>query len=205
MTPPRFSREPIVLASGSASRRTMLEAAGIAIVVDKPDVDETALKHRFQAAGLTTEQAAMELALAKAEDVAGRHPGQIVLGGDQMLDCGGVWFDKPADMNAAAHHLATLSGRTHRLVSSAVAVQDGVVLWQATDEAQLTMRSLSSDFIATYLDIAGDRILSSVGGYQVECVGIQLFDRIQGSHFTILGLPLLPLLAFLRGQGVLDG
>ena len=194
----------MVLASGSATRRAMLENAGLWIETDKPDVDEALLKTQFAKAGMSAEEAAGELALAKAEDVAGRHPNRIVLGADQMLDCNGTWFDKPIGRTGAERQLAALSGRTHRLVSAAVAVQNGTVLWRAAGTAEMTMRSLSPAFIDAYIAIAGDRILSSVGGYQVEGAGIQLFERIHGDHFTILGLPLLPLLTFLRQQGVLE-
>ena len=193
--------EPVVLASGSASRRAIFEAAGIMAILDKPDVDEDALKRR--SVGLTAEQIAMRLARAKVDAVAPRHAGRIVVGGDQMLECGGDWFDKPADRSGAADHLRRLSGRTHRLISAAVALRDGQVLWEGIDMAELTMRALSSDFIESYLDAAGDRVLSSVGAYQVEGLGIQLFSEIRGDHFTILGLPLLPLLDVLRREGAL--
>jgi septum formation protein len=201
--PQEFTREPIVLASGSTSRRAVLEAAGIDIVVDKSDVDEDVLKRRFKQAGSGISETALGLALAKAEQVQARHPGQIVLGADQMLDCGGVWFDKPVDRAAASRQLIALSGQTHRLVSAIVALRNGVTLWQTVEIAELTMRPLSADFIDTYLDAVGDRALSSVGAYQVEGLGIQLFTRIQGDHFTILGLPLIPLLDFLRRERVL--
>lgn len=198
-----FCREPIVLASGSATRRAMLEAAGVGIIVDRPHVDEGRLKRSFKSAGLDVKDAAEALARAKAEDVYVRHPRRIVVAADQMLDYGGQWFDKPVDRTAAALQLRTLSGHTHRLVSAVVAVRDSVHEWSAVEVAELTMRPLTDEFIETYLDTIGDRVLSSVGGYQVEGVGIQLFSKIRGDHFTILGLPLPPLLAFLRQQEVL--
>jgi len=195
-------REAVVLASGSATRRAMLESAGIRIVADRPDVDEGRLKQSFKAAGLDAVAAAEALARAKAEDVQPRHPGTIVVGADQMLECEGEWFDKPVDRAGAAAHLRRLSGRPHRLISAVVAVRDAVHVWSAIETATLTMRPLSSAFIDAYLDQVGLKALDSVGGYQVEGPGIQLFSEIRGDHFTILGLPLLPLLAFLRREGV---
>jgi septum formation protein len=197
-------RVPVVLASGSASRRRLLEAAGLSVVIDKPDVDEDQLKRRARESGLDTERAAASLAAAKAERVAPRHSGRIVIAGDQMLDCDGVWFDKPADREAAHRQLAQLSGRTHRLVSAAIAVRDGVALWQAVDIATLAVRPLSAAFIDQYLDAVGSRVCDSVGAYQIEGLGVQLFERVEGDHFTVMGLPLLPLLAFLRAERVLE-
>ncbi len=194
---------PLVLASGSATRRTMLERAGLTIAVDPPEVDEGAIKFDCRAHRLTAADAAAKLAIAKARAVSPRHPGVIVLGADQMLECDGEWFDKADDRAAAARQIGKLSGRTHRLFSAAAAVRDGAVVWQAVESAELSVRPLSAEFIATYLDLIGDAALSSVGGYQVEGPGIQLFDAIRGEHSTILGLPLIPLLSFLRGQGVI--
>ena len=201
----KLSSIPIVLASGSATRRAMLEAAGLNIVVDKPNVDEDELKRSFKAAGLSASDAAEALAATKAERVQSRHPGMIVVAADQMLECDGAWFDKPVDREAASRQLAALGGKTHRLISAVIAYRDGQRLWHAVDTAKLTVRPLSPSFIESYLDAVGDRALSSVGGYQIEGPGIQLFTRIEGDHFTILGMPLLPLLDFLRIHGVVPG
>jgi septum formation protein len=141
--------------------------------------------------------------MAKALEVAVRHPGRIVLGADQMLECDGEWFDKPSDRPAAAQQIARLSGRSHRLVSAVVAIRDGGPTWRFVESAELTMRRLTPAFIDSYLDKVGDKALSSVGGYQIEGPGIQLLSTIKGDHFTILGLPLLPLLDFLRSEGVI--
>lgn len=194
----------IVLASGSASRRAVLGAAGIPFVVDKPEVDESAIKVECQGLGLDASQTALRLAIAKATLVAGRHPGKIVIGADQMLECDGVWFDKPPDMAAAARQIAQMAGRDHRLISAVVGVRDGEVIWQTIETATMTVRPLSEAAIQAYLDVAGEKVLQSVGAYQVEGLGIHLFDAIEGSHFTIMGMPLLPLLAFLRTEGVLS-
>ena len=195
--------EEIVLASGSASRRAMLEAAGIAFTVDKPEIDEGAVKHQSRSRDLSVEATAAALALAKAAIVSARRPGRLVLAADQMLECDGEWFDKPSGQAAAARQLSCLSGRTHRLVSSAIVLRDGVALWDATTTAELAMRELSETYIRDYLAAAGDGVLGSVGAYQIEGLGVHLFGAVHGDHFTILGLPLLPLLAFLRDVGVL--
>lgn len=193
--------EPLVLASGSATRRTLLERAGLEIIVDKPEVDEDGIKFEGKVHRWTAGDTALKLAEAKARQVARRHPGRIVLGADQMLECDGVWFDKPADRAAAAGQIAKLSGRTHMLLSAVAAVRGGAVIWRTLETAELSMRPLSPEFIESYLDRVGDAALDSVGGYQVEGRGIQLFDAIRGEHSTILGMPLIPLLAFLREQG----
>jgi septum formation protein len=171
--------------------------------VDKPEIDEGSVKQLSRSRGLTAEATAAALALAKAAIVSARRPGRLVLAADQMLEYDGQWFDKPADRIAAARQLSHLSGKTHRLISSAILLRDGVTLWEATTTADLTMRELSEAFIGDYLAAAGDGVLGSVGAYQIEGLGAQLFDAIRGDHFTILGLPLLPLLAFLRAVGVL--
>jgi septum formation protein len=138
----------------------------------------------------------------KAHRVAGRHGGALVLGADQMLECNGDWFDKPVDRAAAAETLRRLSGRTHRLIACAVIVKDGGRIWHQIDSADLTVRPLGEDFIAAYLDAIGDDAFKSVGAYQIEGPGAQLFTRVRGDYFTVLGLPLLPLLGFLREHGV---
>jgi septum formation protein len=192
----------LILASGSATRRAMLEAAGLSIVADAPDLDESEIKLSCRAQGLSAGETARMLAIAKATQVASRYPGKIVLGADQMLECEGVWFDKPADRAAAARQIARLSGRTHTLFSAVAAIRDDAVIWRAVETAEMTLREVSPAFIEAYLDRVGDAALSSVGGYQVEGPGIQLFSAIRGDHSTILGTPLLPLLEFLRDEGV---
>lgn len=193
----------IVLASGSATRRAMLAGAGVAFVVDTAPVDETAVKDAMRAETDNPARVAEVLAELKATRVAARHPGAIVIGADQMLDCERVWFDKPADRAAARAQLLALRDKTHRLVSSVVAVRDGQRLWHHTESAKLTMRRFSDAFLDQYLDAAGDAVLSSVGAYQLEGLGAQLFLAVDGDHFTILGLPLLALLDFLRENGEL--
>jgi len=195
----------LVLASASATRRAMLERAGLTVSVDAPDLDEAAIKQDCRARGLTAGEAAIKLAIAKAAQVAPRHPGHIVLGADQMLECGGEWFDKPGDRTTAARQICELSGRTHMLFSAVAVVRDDAVIWRGLESAELAVRVLSAEFIESYLDRIGDAALSSVGGYQVEGLGIQLFDAIRGEHSTILGMPLIPLMGFLRDEGVIVG
>jgi septum formation protein len=192
----------LVLASGSRTRAAMLERAGFSPVLDKPLVDEDEVKAAGRAEGVSADIVAEALAELKAQRIARRHPGALVVGADQMLECEGRWFDKPADRAAARSQLLDLRGRTHRLVSCAVVVRDGERMWHQIDSARLTMRNFSEAFLDEYLDRVGDDVLHSVGAYQLEGLGAQLFHRVEGDFFTILGLPLLPLLGFLRVHGV---
>jgi len=192
----------LVLASGSRTRALMLEKAGLRPILDKPLVDEEEVKLAGKAEGVGPDAVAEVLAELKAQRVTRRHPGALVVGADQMLECEGVWFDKPSDRAAARAQLLALRGKTHQLVSCAVILRDGERLWHKTDRARLTMRNFSENFLDGYLDAVGDEVLHSVGAYQLEGLGAQLFQRVEGDFFTILGLPLLPLLGFLRVHGV---
>jgi len=192
----------LVLASGSRTRALMLEKAGLRPILDKPLVDEEEVKLAGKAEGVGADAVAEALAELKAQRVTRRHPGALVVGADQMLECEGVWFDKPSDRAAARAQLLALRGKTHQLVSCAVILRDGERLWHKTDRARLTMRNFSENFLDGYLDAVGDEVLHSVGAYQLEGLGAQLFQRVEGDFFTILGLPLLPLLGFLRVHGV---
>ncbi|MBZ9806832.1 Maf-like protein [Mesorhizobium sp. BR1-1-9] len=197
--------EKIILASGSPFRKAMLLAAGIDVEAVAPEVDERALEAPLQGSGASPEDVALVLAEAKATEVSERRPGALVLGCDQTLSLGDEVFHKPTDMEGARRHLLALSGKTHQLNSAAVLVRDGGVLWRHVGIASLTMRKLDPAFIGRHLARVGSRALSSVGAYQVEGEGIQLFEKIEGDHFTIVGLPLLPLLAELRTLGAIDG
>ncbi|MBP2306189.1 septum formation protein Maf [Azospirillum melinis] len=192
----------LVLASGSRTRAAMLEQAGLPAILDRPLVDEDEVKATGRAEGVPADAVAEALAELKAQRITRRHPGALVVGADQMLDCEGRWFDKPADRAAARAQLLDLRGKTHQLVSCAVVVRDGERMWHKTDSARLTMRNFSEAFLDDYLDRVGDDVLHSVGAYQLEGLGAQLFHRVEGDFFTILGLPLLPLLGFLRVHGV---
>ncbi|PKU21766.1 Maf family protein [Telmatospirillum siberiense] len=193
----------LLLASASPTRLALLTAAGVAVKAIPADVEEDAIKMRLRAAGAEVGSVARALAQAKAVAVAKAWPDALVIGADQMLICGENWYDKPGDVGAARRQLRSLRGKTHRLLSAATVVRGETVLWQHLSEATLTMRSFGQDFLDDYLQDAGPAILSSVGAYQLEGLGAQLFERIEGDHFTILGLPLIALLDFLRSAGVL--
>ena len=191
--------DPLVLASSSVIRRAVLEAAGIPVEVRPAELDERAIE--AQAATASPSEVALLLAHAKASAVAARMPGRIILGADQTLALKALRFSKPTDRAAARQQLLVLRGRTHDLNSAFAVVRDQNLLHGGAEVARLTMRTFSDEFLDHYLDEAADAITGSVGGYQLERVGIHLFDKIEGDHFTILGLPLLPLLAFFRRQG----
>jgi septum formation protein len=196
-----LAERPLMLASKSAVRRLVLESAGIPIEVQPAEIDERAVEGK---AGTSDPGAvAVVLAREKALAIAAKRPGRVVLGADQTLALGTRRFDKPGDQAAARAQLKSLRGQTHELHAAVALVSDGRVVFEHRDAARLTMRAFSDAFLEAYLDAAGDAVTASVGAYQMEKIGIQLFDRIDGDHFTILGLPLLPLLDFLRRQGLL--
>jgi septum formation protein len=187
----------LILASGSAIRAELLRNAGVEIVVRKPEVDEELIKSGM--AGQGGESIALALAEAKALAV----PGELVLAADQVLDCGGKLYDKPADLDAARRQLMELRGKSHRLISGVAVARSGAVLWRHVAMATLTMRVFSDSFLDDYLDAGGTDLLTSVGAYKLEKRGAQLFSSVEGDYFTVLGLPLVPVLGFLRDEGVL--
>jgi septum formation protein len=193
----------IVLASGSVTRRRLLEGAGVPFSVEPARVDEDEFKIGLRAEGAKGVEIAEVLAEAKAMYVSRKRPGEMVLGADQVLECDGVTYDKPVDRADALRQLRELRGRKHVLISCAVIVRNGERIWHAVDRATLTMRTPSDNFLEAYLDAAGTDAFNGPGGYRVESVGAQLFSAISGSHYTILGLPLLQLLDFLRVHRIL--
>ena len=195
---------PLVLASSSRIRAAMLEAAGIPIEVVPAAVDERALEAPLLARGAPATAVAAHLARAKAVAVSAAMPGRLVLGADQVLALGAERLNKPSDMAAARARLRVLSGTTHSLHAAAALAQDGTVAAEAAQEATLTMRVLSEDFLDRYVATAGPGVCDSVGAYQLEGLGVHLFATIVGDHFTVLGLPLLPLLGCLRDLGTLS-
>jgi septum formation protein len=194
----------LVLASASASRAAVLRQAGLAVVQDPAGVDEEMVKQSLRAEDADAAHVAGALADLKAQQVSRRHAGAFVIGADQMLECNGVWYDKPVDADHARAHLMALRGKTHQLITAAVAVRDGARLWRHVEHAHLSMRPFSDAFLDAYLGEVGNAACQSVGAYQLERLGAQLFSRIDGDYFSILGLPLLPLLDFLRGHGIVD-
>lgn len=194
--------EPLILASQSRARQMLLANTGIAYQAIPADIDERAIQKQsgLQRPG----DVAALLALAKARAVASKHPGRVVLGADQTLMLGERLFDKPAGRDQAAEQLRLLAGKTHELHSAMALVNSDTVLGQAVSVARLTMRHLTSGQIETYLDAAGAAVATSVGAYQLEGLGVHLFERIEGDHFTILGLPLLALLPLLRERALID-
>jgi septum formation protein len=193
--------DPLVLASRSAARRAMIVAAGVPVEVHPADLDERRLESDVGSAGPGT--VAAFLAREKALVVARANPGRLVVGADQTLALGARRFAKPADRAAAGEQLRALAGRTHELHSAVAFVQDTTMLFEHVGVARLTMRPLSDRLIDLYLDAAGDAATASVGAYQIEGLGVQLFERVDGDYFTILGLPLLAALDFLRQRGCL--
>ena len=194
----------IVLASTSEIRRRLLESAGINVRPVPSCVDESAIKRAFgQRAGADFPKLAGALAKAKAEAVSVHHPAALVIGADQLLLFDDRPFDKPGDLKEAAMQLKLLRGNTHQLITAVAVARGGAIVWTDCDIAKLTMRHFSDDFLTDYVVSMGGDALTSVGAYKIEGRGVQLFNRIEGDYFAILGLPLLPLLSFLRREGCL--
>lgn len=193
----------LVLASASRARAEMLRAAGVRFDIDPARIDEDAVKAGLRAEDAPPRDQVDLLAELKARRIAARHPGALVLGADQMLVEGSEVYDKPGDVAEARAQLMRLRGKTHRLLSAAVIVRNDAPIWRHVGVARLTMRPFSDDFLDAYLDGMGERVTETVGAYMLEATGAQLFSRVDGDFFTVLGLPLLEILGFLRAQGVL--
>ena len=193
----------IILASASSARRAVLEAAGLHFEAVAAAVDEAAIKEAAQAEAIPPSDAALMLADAKAERIAWRSPEALVIGCDQLLVCGGRWFDKPADVAAARLHLQALRGRSHTLVTAVVCHRHGRRIWHHVATPKLVMRDVSDSFLDAYLEAEAAHVTQSVGAYRLEGLGMQLFSAVDGEHAAILGIPLLALLGFLRQHGVL--
>lgn len=193
----------LVLASGSKARLTMLQNAGIDCEAVASMIDEDGYKQAMKSEGASAMEAAETLAEMKALRMYRQRPDAIVIAADQMLECNGIWFDKPQDRDQTRAQLQALRGKRHQLVSAAVVYKEGSRIWGKIDTAHLTMRNFSDDWLEWYLDQAGEEIFHCVGGYQLEGLGAQLFTEVKGDYFTVLGMPLLPLIGFLRDHGVL--
>jgi septum formation protein len=192
----------VILASGSAIRAQVLAAAGVPFEIVKPDVDEDAVKRDAAQSGMALRDIAQRLADAKASSV--RRPGSVVIGSDQIMAFEGRGFDKARSVREARERLALLQGKPHTLINAVSIARDGVIAFRHLDEPQLHMRTMSDDEISAYLADAGEGILASVGAYQVEARGARLFERIDGDYFAVLGLSLLPVLGYLRREGLLE-
>jgi septum formation protein len=199
------ARPPLILASSSKSRAKLLEAAGLAFIVEAPGLDESIMRQAVSGdEALAPHDVAEVLARAKAEAVSEIAPKAYVIGADQVLAFGDIIMSKPESMEAARRQLLDLSGKTHTLHTAVAVATNGETIWADTAVATLTMRKLSPQFIGRYLAAAGEEVLSSVGAYQIESLGIQLFERIDGDYYSILGLPLIPLLDTLRREGIIE-
>jgi septum formation protein len=192
----------LILASTSPSRRQLMANAGLSFEIDPSGVDEEEITRSLLAQRSSPQEIAEALAEMKALRVSSRRPGAFVVGGDSTLASSGRLFNKPPDMAAARKQLLALRGQTHELFSSVVVAKNGTRLWHWNERARLTMRPFNEAFLDTYLARAGEAVLTSVGAYQLEGLGAHLFSRVDGDYFTILGLPLLPLLSFLADHGV---
>ncbi len=203
----RFTCEPLVLASASAARAALLCGAGLDIEIKPATIDEPSIRAALGAGDRSLKPAdiAMLLAHAKALDVSEKSAGRLVIGADQVLVCEGIRFDKPGTRDEARDQLIKLRGKRHELITAVVCARGGEILWSHEDVAALVMRDFSNEFLGGYLAAMGDEVLSSVGGYKLEGLGAQLFEHIEGDYFSILGLPLLALLSFLRGADALGG
>lgn len=191
-------KSPLILASQSSARKMLLANAGLEFKAITADIDERAIQAASKSS--SPREIALLLAREKAEAVSAHHPGSYVIGADQTLALGKRLFNKPAGSPQALAQLRDLAGTSHELNSAVAVAHDGKIVFEDVSVARMTMRQLTEAELAAYLDAAGDAVTTSVGAYQLEGLGIHLFERIEGDHFTILGLPLLPLLAFLRRE-----
>ena len=191
----------LILASGSKARAEMLRGTGLAFEIIPADIDEQKLLRPMVQQNAAPETIAASLARAKAQFIAQQNPGALVIGADQVLWFGGRIFSKAKDIAQARSNLQAFRGKTHSLISAACVAQDDKILWEGAARANLTMRAFDDAFLDGYMGMAGDALLKTVGGYELESAGKMLFDTVEGDYFTVLGMPLMPLLGFLRGSG----
>ena len=195
--------EELILASASVARARLLAGAGVDFRIEPAVLDEASLKEGWRTEGRNAAGCALALAEAKARQIAARFSRAVVIGADQILVCDEAWFDKPADLGEARIQLRALRGRTHTLITAACAVQSATRLWHAISQPRLTMRNFTEAFLEGYIDAEGTDILGSVGAYRLEGRGVQLFEHIDGDYFSVLGLPFMQLLGFLRNECII--
>ncbi len=200
---PEASRPVVLLASESRTRVALLRQAGISCTVERAGIDEDEIKRGLRLEKAKAVEAAETLAEFKAVKVSRRHAGALVIGADQILECEGEWFGKPADLDRARAQLSALRGKSHELATAVVVARDGARIWHHVARARLDMRAFPDEFLDFYLASVGRAACDSAGAYQLEGLGVQLLSRVEGDYFAILGLPLLPLLDFLRNHGVI--
>ena len=194
--------EPLILASGSETRALLLKNAGVEIETVAPNIDEASIKLSMLAENAPPDQIAGTLAEMKAKKIGNKHPTRLVIGSDQVLVCEGKLFDKPNDIDEARHQLTMFRAKKHQLVTLVVAIEHTRPVWRHMSRANLQMRDFSDTFLNSYIDQNSEGLTDTVGGYKLEQGGAQLFTRVDGDYFSILGLPLLELLGFLRTRGI---
>ena len=192
----------LILASGSAIRAEMLRNAGVSFAVDPATVDEGEIRDAMLSQGSEAIDIAKALAVAKAQQIAAKYPDDLVLGADQVLVCEGRLFEKPTSTSDAADQLRVLRGKQHELISAVALFEENKLVWQTAERVQLRMRDFSDSFLKKYVTSQGDDLLTTVGSYKLEGAGAQLFTRVEGDYFSVLGLPLLEVLAILRTKNI---
>lgn len=195
--------ENLILASQSQARQSLLAGAGLSFTCQPAHIDEDSVKQTLKQQGKTASDLALKLAQDKALKISTQNPDSLIIGGDQTLDCNGTWLDKPTSRAEAKNHLTLMRNTTHSLYSAVCLAQGGDIVWQTVSPVHLTTWDYPDTFMENYLNTMGDGVMDTVGGYKLEHHGATLFSQIQGDYFTVLGLPLLPLLNELRNRGIL--
>ena len=195
---------PVVLASASATRAAILKGAGVGFSIHAAQIDEDSVKHSMHSANRSALDTAQALSDLKSSQVSLGYPEALVIGGDQMLVCGDTWLDKPSNLALAREQLCLLRGRDHELLTAVSVARGGTVIWRFSVISELVMRRFSDEFLDRYVESEKEQVCNAVGGYRLEGLGVQLFSRINGEYYDILGMPLMALLSFLREHGAVE-